>query len=59
MFEKPFTVLPFLLYIGPDVLLPVASALAAIGGMILLFWHRAVGFVKRVGQKLAGLFGKR
>jgi hypothetical protein len=35
-------------YIGPDVFLPVTSALAAIAGFLLMFWHRIVGFVMRM-----------
>ena len=36
------------LYIGPDVLMPVASAIAAAVGFLLMFWHRTVAFVKRI-----------
>lgn len=36
-----------LAYIGPEVFLPLTSALAAAAGAVLLFW-----------QKLATLFGK-
>jgi hypothetical protein len=36
------------LYIGPDVFLPVASALAAIAGVALMFWNRLVGFARRL-----------
>ena len=36
------------LYIGPDVFLPLTSALAAIAGVFLMFWRRIVGFVSRV-----------
>jgi hypothetical protein len=43
-----------LLYVGPDVFLPLASALAAIGGFLLMFWQRLVGLVQRVmGKKPA------
>ena len=35
-----------LLYIGPDVLLPITSALAAIAGVALMFWHRLAGMVR-------------
>lgn len=31
-----------LIYLGPDVLMPIASILGAIGGAILLFWNRVV-----------------
>ena len=34
-----------MLYIGPDVLMPVASAIAAVAGFLLMFWHRTVAFV--------------
>jgi hypothetical protein len=30
------------MYITPDVLMPVASALAAVTGAVLLFWRRVV-----------------
>lgn len=30
------------MYIGPDTLMPVASALAAIAGVVLMFWRRTV-----------------
>jgi undecaprenyl pyrophosphate phosphatase UppP len=36
------------LYIGPDVFLPLTSALAAIAGVALMFWHRIIGLVKKV-----------
>jgi len=35
-------------YIGPDVFLPLTSALAAIGGVLLMFWHKIAGFVARL-----------
>jgi len=35
-----------LLYIGPDVFLPLASALAAITGVALMFWQRLVGWLR-------------
>ena len=49
----------FLLYIGPDVLLPIASALAAIAGVLLMFWHKTVGFFKKMFGAIGRLFGKR
>jgi hypothetical protein len=39
-----------LLYLGPDTLIPLASILAAVVGLILLFWNRLVG----LGRKLFG-----
>jgi len=46
--------LPMLLYIGPDVFLPLTSALAAIGGIILMFWQRIVGLVGKLFGRSKG-----
>ena len=46
--------IPFLLYIGPDVLMPVASALAAVVGFLLMFWRRTVSFFRAVFEKVTG-----
>lgn len=45
-------------YIGPDVLMPVASALAAVVGFLLMFWRRTVGFFRSIGEKIRRLFGR-
>ena len=37
-----------MLYIGPETMLPLLSALAAIGGVLLMFWQRFVGLVKKL-----------
>lgn len=29
-----------ILYLGPEVLMPIASVVAAIGGALLMFWNR-------------------
>ena len=29
-----------ILYLGPEVLMPIASVFAAIGGALLMFWSR-------------------
>jgi hypothetical protein len=34
------------MYIGPDTVIPFASALAAAAGFALMFWRRLVGFVR-------------
>jgi hypothetical protein len=36
------------LYVGPDQMMPVASALATVLGVIMIFWNRVVGLVRRV-----------
>jgi len=37
-----------LLYIGPETMLPLLSALAALGGVLLMFWQRFVGLVRKI-----------
>jgi len=34
------------MYVGPDTVIPFASAVAAAAGVALLFWRRLVGFVR-------------
>jgi hypothetical protein len=43
--------LSLLLYVGPDLLLPLTSALAAIAGVLLMFWNRVLNMV-RAGWRL-------
>ena len=42
------------MYLGPEVMMPLASALAAIVGVLLMFWRRTVGALRSV----ASLFTK-
>jgi hypothetical protein len=35
------------LYIGPETMLPLASALTAILGVLLMFWQRVVGLLRK------------
>lgn len=37
-----------MLYFGPEVIMPLSSAVAAVAGLLLLFWNRTVGYVRRV-----------
>ena len=50
------------MYIGPETLMPLASAAAALFGMLLMFWHRVVGWVKAgarfVARKVPGRRGQ-
>jgi hypothetical protein len=39
-----------LAYFGPETMMPVASILCAIGGVVIMFWHKVVQF----GRKLIG-----
>ena len=44
-----------LLYMDPGSLMPVGSAIAAVVGVLLMFWHRIVRAVRRVlGRAPAG-----
>jgi len=36
-----------LLYVGPDQMLPLTSALGAIVGVLLMFWQRFVALARR------------
>jgi len=48
-----FQYLPIMmLYIGPETMLPLASALAAIGGVLLIFWQRFLGLVRKLWRVL-------
>jgi len=38
------------LYVGPETILPLTSALAAIVGIVLMLWHRIVGISRRIWQ---------
>ena len=50
---RPSDVQPWMiLYIGPDLLLPFTSAIAAALGVVLMFWHRLVGWVRSVWRTL-------
>ena len=46
-------ILLVLLYAGPDQLLPLMSVLGGILGILLIFWQRFVGFVRRTAQFVA------
>jgi len=34
------------MYIGPEVMMPLASALAGVIGVLLMFWRRTVAVVR-------------
>ena len=38
------------MYLGPDVLMPLASAFAAVAGVVLMFWRKIVNATRSVGQ---------
>lgn len=35
-------------YLGPETIMPLASILATIVGVILIFWRFIIGFIKRL-----------
>jgi len=40
------------LYIGPEVFMPVLSAIAGALGVLLMFWQRVTGLVARVWRAM-------
>lgn len=46
-----------LVYFGPEVLMPVLSALAAAVGAVLIVGKRTLHFFRTAGRWIAGLFG--
>lgn len=50
------------MYIGPETLMPLASILAAIAGVLMLFWRKTVeafkGGVHFVSRTFGRLFGR-
>jgi len=46
------------MYIGPETIMPIASALAAIGGILLMFWRRVVGATRVTFQWVSRTFSR-
>ena len=44
----PFAEPLFFLYLGPQTVLPVASIIAALVGVILMFWRLILRFIKKL-----------
>ena len=42
-----------MLYTGPETMLPLLSALAAVGGVLLMFWQRFAGLVRKIWRVIA------
>jgi hypothetical protein len=40
------------LYIGPEVFMPVLSAIAGALGVLLMFWQKVTGFATRVWRAM-------
>jgi hypothetical protein len=39
-----------LLYVGPDQILPLTSVLGGVVGVVLMFWQRLTGIVRKAVQ---------
>jgi hypothetical protein len=48
-----------MLYLGPDTVMPLASAIAAVVGVAVMFWHKTVGAVKGAVRWMGRLVGRR
>jgi hypothetical protein len=44
--------LPVVLYIGPDQILPVTSFIGGAVGLLLMFWHKVMGVMRKVRLRL-------
>jgi len=51
------------MYVGPDSLMPLASAIAAVIGVLLMFWRRTVAIMRALARffirKFTRLFAPR
>lgn len=43
-----------LAYVGPETILPLASILGAIVGVLLMIWHRVIVFAKSIRRWFTG-----
>jgi hypothetical protein len=39
-------------YLGPETMMPVASVIAAVAGVVMMFGRTVVGFGRRVFQRI-------
>jgi hypothetical protein len=46
------------MYIGPEVMMPLASILAAITGVLLMFWRRAISIARSTATVVARTFSR-
>ena len=46
----------FVFYLDPGTFMPLASALAAIVGVLLIFWRYTLMLVKKVSRKVLQIF---
>jgi hypothetical protein len=46
------------MYLGPDTAMPLASAIAAVAGVAVMFWHRTKALFKGIGRSVGSLFSR-
>ena len=46
------------MYIGPETIMPLASALAAVGGVLLMFWKKIAGFTRQLFRWITRVFAR-
>jgi len=46
------------MYVGPETLMPLASVLAAIAGVAMLFWRKTVAATRAVFGQLTRAFSR-
>jgi hypothetical protein len=46
------------MYVGPETLMPLASALAAVVGVALMFWRKTVGLARATYRLVARQFSR-
>lgn len=46
------------MYVGPDMLMPLASALAAVTGVVLMFWRRLISVLRFGLTRITRIFGQ-
>jgi hypothetical protein len=47
-----------MMYVGPETLMPLASALAAVAGVALMFWRKTVAVCKASFRFVARIFSR-
>jgi len=48
----PLSVRCMMIYLSPDTIMPLASAFAAVVGVVVMFWQKVKAFVRGIVAKL-------
>lgn len=46
------------MYLGPETAMPLASAIAAVVGVMVVFWQRTKAVAKGIGRSIGNLFSR-